>query len=202
MNAKQIKISRLVIAKIRQYAAEDSIVSKWENSVYGEIQKITNPKKGVLGEDLVRAWLDDLGYLAENHGYNRRRGGGNFDLLVLIDNQLERIEVKLATEDRSGKYQINWIPIEPNVVTLVVFLCIAPDAVYLGVKPHDELLAWVANPMPGKTLTAVPPNNPTHRKWTTSAKNAGLTEIVTLDDVKTVFDDAINRFIAAKRARN
>jgi len=199
MNAKQVKISRLVITKIREYAAQDSIVSKWENSVYGEIQKITNPKKGVLGEDLVRAWLDDLGYLAENHGYNRQRGGGNFDLLVLIDNQLEKIEVKLATEDSSGKYQINWIPIEPNVVALVVFVCISPDAVYLGVKPHDELLSWVANPTPGKTLTAVPPNNPTHRKWTTSASNAGLAEIVTLDDVKEVFDEAINRFIAGKR---
>lgn len=199
MNAKQVKISRQVITKIREYAAADSIVSKWENSVYGEIQKITNPKKGVLGEDLVMAWLDDLGYLAENHGYDRQRGGGNFDLLVLIDNRLEKIEVKLATEDSSGKYQINWIPIEPNVVALVVFLCISPDAVYLGVKPHDELLAWVANPKPGKTLTAVPPNNPTHRKWTTSARNAGLTEIVTLDDVKKVFDNAINQFIAGKR---
>jgi len=199
MNASQVKISRQVITKIRQYAAEDSIANRWENTVYGEIHKISNPKKGVLGEDLVRAWLDDLGYLAENHGYNRRRGGGNFDLLVLIDNQLERIEVKLATEDSSGKYQINWIPIEPGIVALVVFLCIAPDAVYLGVKPHAELLAWAANPTRGKTLTAVPPHNPTHRKWTTSAKNAGFTEIVTLDDVKTVFDDAIDQFIARKK---
>lgn len=198
MNAKKVKVSRAVIAKIREYAKEDSIVSKWENSVYGEIQKITNPKKGVLGEDLVSAWLDDLGYLAEGRGYDRRRGGGNFDLLVLIDNELEKIEVKLATEDSSGKYQINWIPVEPGVVALVVFLCISPDSIYLGVKPHSELLSWVENPKPGKTLTAVPPTNTTHRKWTTSLKNAGFTEIVTLDDVKRVFDDAMDKFIAEK----
>ena len=56
-----MKISRSVRAKIKEYAEQDSIVSKWENSIYGEVQKITNPKKGVLGEDLVNTWLDGLG---------------------------------------------------------------------------------------------------------------------------------------------
>ena len=120
-------------------------------------------------------------------------------MLVLIDDELVKIEVKLATEDSSGKYQINWISNTPGVAALVVFLCISPDTIYLGVKPHCELLEWVKNPTRGKTLTAVPPKNTTHRKWTTSIKNAGFAEIVTLADVKKVFDDAMDKFVEAKR---
>lgn len=193
MANKKEDISRGVRRMIHEFAEQDSIVQKWEDTTYGEIQKITNPKKGVLGEAMVAKWLDELGYLSEEHGYDRARGGGNYDLLVLIDDRLEQLEVKLASEDTSGKYQFNWIAIEHDVA-FVVLLGIAPNAINLAVKTHTEILDYVKNPVRGRTLTPVPPKNATHVKWTASKESAEMVEVKTLSDIEKIFAAAIKKF--------
>ena len=186
-------ITRFVQRTIREIAEGDSIVQKWENTTFGEIQKITNPKKGVLGERLVAHWLEQLGYLSEEHGYDRARGGNNFDLLVLIGDELERVEVKLATQDSSDKYQFNWIAVEHDVA-FIVFLGVDPGGLYLSVKTKNEILHYRDNPERGRTLTPVPPRNPTHVKWTASKESADMVEIKTLRGIERIFADAFNRF--------
>lgn len=186
-------ITRYVRRLIHQIAQGDSIEQKWEDTTFGEIQKITNPNKGVLGERLISHWLEELNYLSEEHGYNRAQGGGNFDLLVLIDDKLEKVEVKLATEDSGNKYQFNWIALQHDDA-LVVFLGIAPNSLHLAVKTKQEIRHYKDNPERGRTLTPVPPHNPTHVKWTASPANMGMIEIKAMSDIKAVFDNAINRF--------
>ena len=195
---RKSSISRMVLRRIREIAEQDSIVSKWEDSAYGEIQKITNPKKGVLGERLVAEWLDEIGYLSEDHGYDRAAGGGNFDTLVLIDDNLEKVEVKLATQDTNDKYQFNWIAVEHDIA-LIVFVAIDPDSIHLAVKTRDEIMGYLKNPTRGRKLTRVPPGNPTHVKWTASKESAGLVEVKTLGDVADLFKKAMDDF-ATKRA--
>ena len=192
---RKTSISRIVRKKIREIAEQDSIVQKWEDSAYGEVQKITNPNKGVLGEQLVAGWLEELGYLSEDHGYNRSTSGGNFDTLVLVGDRLEKVEVKLATQDTNGKYQFNWIRIEQEV-SLIVFVAIDPDAVHLAIKTRDEILDYLDNPTPGRRLTPVPKGNPnpTHVKWTASKESASLAEVKTLGDVADLFEAAMLGF--------
>ena len=184
---------------MREFAERDSIVQTWQDSIYGNIQRITNPKKGQFGETLVSKWLEDLGYLSEEHGYDRSQGDDdNYDLLVLVDDTLEKVEVKLASQDVSCKYQFNWIKVEHDIA-FIVFLGVDPDALFLAVKTRNEIVDMIENPSRGKTLTPVPPENPTHRKWTVSKRNAGMVEIKTLADIKAIFDQAIEKFIGEKR---
>lgn len=197
-------ISRITLPLIRELAAADSIVQKWENSAYGEVQKITNPTKGVLGERLTAEWLEKLGYLSEEHGYVRRpvkegKGKDNFDLLVLVHDELERVEVKLATQDVNGKYQFNWIAIDHDVA-FIVFLGIDPDGVFLSVKTSGEIRGYIQSPTPGRKLTPVPPGSKTHVKWTASKEKADMVEVKILGDVKTVFDEAMKKLKEEKNS--
>lgn len=185
---------------LREVAESDNIVQIWENKKYGDIQRITNPKKGDLGEILMEKWLKMFEYPCEVIGRKRKRGGNNIDLLVDLDkdNEKERVEVKLASLDGQGKYQFNWIPIK-NDYALIIFLGINPDAIYLSIKTKEEIIHYVKNPTRGKTLTPVPTaDNPTHRKWTTSAEHADMTEIKTYRDIKKILDEAISEYIANK----
>ena len=188
------RISRDVLRKIREFAQEDPIKKKWEDTPYGEIQQVSNPKKGLLGEHLVAMWLEDTGYLSEGRGYARQRGGNNFDISVLINDNLERVEVKLATQDSSDKYQFNWISLKQKPA-LVVFVGIDPDSIHLSIKTWSEIMRYKENPTRGRTLTPVPQGkeNPTHVKWTASKESAGLVEIKTLGDVADLFQQAIGR---------
>lgn len=193
---RNTSIGRDVRRKISRFAASDSIVQKWEDSAYGEIQRITNPTKGRLAESLVAEWLEDLGYLSEEHGYDRRRGEDNFDNLVLIDDKLVQIEVKMATQDSSNKYQFNWIRVDHDVA-LVVFLAVDPDSIYLAVKTRQEMQDYIHNPNPprGQKLTPVPKSDSTsHVKWTASKESMGLVEIKTYGDIADVFHEAVGRY--------
>ena len=185
---------------LREIAESDGIVQRWENKKYGDVQRITNPKKGDLGETLMKKWLEMSGYPCEILGRERKRGGNNVDLLVDLDkdNKKERVEVKLASLDSQGKYQFNWIPIKSDYA-LISFLGINPDAIYLSIKTKEELVGYTKNPTRGKTLTPVPTaDNPTHRKWTTSAENADMREIKTYGDIKKILYKAISEYITNK----
>jgi len=189
-----------VISILREVAESDSIVKTWENKKYGDIQRITNPKKGDFGEKLIAKWLEMFGYHSEVNGRVRKRGGNNIDLLVDLnkDNKKERVEVKLATLDSQKKYQFGWIPVN-NDYAIIVFLGINPDSLYLSIKTKKDIIYYINNPSKGKTLTPVPTaDNPTHRKWTVSAKDADMLEIKTYGDIKNILDSAINNFIENK----
>lgn len=185
---------------LREVAEKDSIVQTWENKKYGDIQRITNPKKGDLGEKLIKKWLEMFEYPCEIRGRIRKRGGNNIDLLVDLnkDNKKERVEVKLASLDVSGKYQFNWIPIQSDYI-LIFFIGINPDAIYLSIKTKKDIIHYVENPTLGKTLTPVPTaDSSTHRKWTTSAEHADMVEIKTYRDIKKILNEAISECIANK----
>ncbi len=194
-----LSIGKSVINQIDELANRDTIIKKWEGSAYGKIQRITNPNKGVLGEMLVANWLDDLGYLSEEKGYDRQLGGNNCDILVLINDQIERVEVKLATQDVNYKYQFNWIPIK-NDIAFIVFLAIDPDSIYISVKSRNTILNYIKNPKRGRTLTPVPSReSKTHVKWTASKENADLKEVKTLGDVANLFKKAMDDYIKEKK---
>ena len=185
---------------LREVAESDSIVRTWENKKYGDIQRITNPKKGDLGEKLMKKWLEMFEYPCEVRGRTRKRGGNNIDLLVDLDkdNKKERVEVKLASLDSQCKYQFNWIPVE-NDYALIFFLGINPDTIYLSIKTKEEIIYYIENPTRGKTLTPVPTaDNPTHRKWTVTVEHADMVEIKTYRDIKKILDGAISKYVANK----
>lgn len=185
---------------LREVAEGDSIAKIWENKKYGDIQRITNPKKGDLGEKFMKKWFEMFGYPCDISGRIRKRGGDNIDLLVRLDkdSEKERVEVKLASLDIGGKYQFNWIPIK-NDYALIVFLGINPENIYLSIKTKKEIISYVENPTRGKTLTPVPTaSSTTHRKWTTSAENADMVEIKTYGDIKKIIDEAASEYVANK----
>lgn len=187
-------ITRFVRRKIMEIAKGDSIIKKWEDTTYGDIQRITNPKKGVLGEMLVAHWMEESGYPSEGHGYERTQDGDNYDLLVMINDKLRKIEVKLATQDTNDKYQFNWIAVDRDI-SLIVFLGVDPDSLHLAAKTRKELMGYIKNPERGRTLTPVPKGSTTitHVKWTASKESAEMAEIKTLDDIKAIFDAAAKK---------
>lgn len=190
-----------VTQTLKEVAESDSIVKNWENTTYGDIQRITNPKKGDFGEKIIAYWLNIFGYGCEVLGRERKRGGNNVDLLVDLDknNKKVRVEVKLASLDSQKKYQFSWIPVDYNYA-LIIFIGINPLEIYLAVKTKDEIKSYINNPTRGKTLTPVPTkNNPTHRKWTTSSENADMVEIKTYRDIKKILDSAIKKYIKYKK---
>ena len=181
---------------LREVAASDSIVKTWENRKYGDIQRITNPKKGDFGERLIGDWFEKFGYPHEVLGRIRKRGGNNIDLLVDISGHghNERVEVKLASLDAQGKYQFSWIPVTYDYA-LIIFLGINPDAIFLSIKTKSEIMGYIQNPSKGRTLTPVPTkDNPTHRKWTTSAEYADMVEVRTYRDIKEILTAGIEKY--------
>ena len=192
------KIENYILKVLKEVAKSDSIVSTWEGKKYGIIQKITNPKKGDVGEKFIAEMFNLFDYPCEITGRERIRGGNNVDLLVDLsaNNKKERVEVKLATLDVNGKYQFGWIPVNHDY-TLIVFLGVNPDKMFLSIKTKGDIEDYIENPRKGKTLTPVPtPENPTHRKWTTSAENADMVEIDTYGDIKSILDLAITKYLS------
>ncbi len=194
------EIQNDVIKILKEVAESDSIVQVWENRTYGDIQRITNPKKGDFGEKIVSDWLSKFGYVNKFVGRQRQRGGNNTDLLVTLKDNTspERVEVKLASLDSKRKYQFNWIPVNYNYA-FIIFLGITPTTIQLSLKTKKDIKDYIDNPRRGKTLTPVPTReNPTHRKWTTTAEHADMVTVWTYRDIKNVFDRAISRFLELK----
>lgn len=74
-------VEKDVIKTLREVAESDSIVKTWEKKKYGDIQRITNPKKGDFGEKLIAKWLEMFGYHSEVSGRVRKRGGNIFSFV-------------------------------------------------------------------------------------------------------------------------
>ncbi|MGR3914205.1 MAG: hypothetical protein OD918_06735 [Gammaproteobacteria bacterium] len=179
-----------VLQSIREYVASDSIVRLWQGKTYGEIQNLTNPKKGEFGEVLTERWFRACGYKCKR-SEKKKRGGKNFDLTITLPNEKSiQAEVKFATMDSKGRYQINWISLH-YAYQLLVLVAMSPEAMFLGTKSSAEIKDMVENPQPGRVLTLVPPKNPSHRKWTVTPDAVGLVEISTYGDVKGVLDAGV-----------
>lgn len=180
---------------IHKLAADDSIVQTWRGAPYGEIQDITNPKKGILGETIAMNWFEMFGFECENLGLVKKRGGGNVDLNIKVGRRKVGVEIKFATMDTGGSYQFGWIPAHFNY-DLIFFIGMRPNAIDGLILTAYDMQEFIDNPQPRRTLTAVPTKkNKTHYKWTVTPANAGMVALETYGDIKKLIDSGVAKLI-------
>ena len=116
--------------------------SKWRNSKYQSLKETSTTEKGDWGENLLCKILSEGGLPTTRHNHGR----GGYD----VEAPGHRTEVKLATEDTSGKFQFNGLDLDRDF-----------DAGFLlGVSPEDLFFLY----LPKKDLH--PKNFSGFSKWT------------------------------------
>lgn len=129
------------IAILLQVVGEEKTPTKWAGQPMEKVKLMPPTNVGNVGETYVYTLLQNLGYSAQRPESRR----GQYDIFVPPNH---KIEVKTATEDKSGSFQFNGIRYDTKYSWLLV-LGISPADIYFKVYAKADLVT-------GKAGTLVP----------------------------------------------
>jgi len=106
-------------------------VDKWHKKPFEKFKIISTTEKGNIAEDFFINLLEKCNKKV-SRPQNRK---GDYD--ILVDNNV-KIEVKLATEDKSGSFQFNGIRHDTKYTHLFC-LGVSPDTIYYIIIVKKDL---------------------------------------------------------------
>ena len=98
---------------ILEIAKTHSIPSKWTNSNFEQIKYLDNTPKGQIGETFILEYCKELGFAVSDEGSRL----GTHDILI----EDKKIEIKTATEDKTGSFQFNHLRLDYEYDFLLCF---------------------------------------------------------------------------------
>ena len=116
---------------LQSIANNGNKTSKWNDSMFEPIKRMSTSEKGEVGEKFIYALCVDL---VDKNAERNPHSRDAYDIKV----HGKKIEVKTATEDVNGKFQFNGIRYQ-RVYDFLLVLGISPNTAYFNIYTSADI---------------------------------------------------------------